>query len=216
VIARIAAGEFLCGFDKRAARTGAYEIDLTETTVAQFAKFIEAGGYRERALWSEAGWHWREELAVDKPRFWGDAEWAPYLEPQKPVVGVSFHEADAFARWAGRRLPTELEWERAARGEDGRAYPWGEAWDPMKAHARGGVRCTLPVGSFPAGASPHGLLDAAGNVWEWCSDAYEGGESLRAARGGSWNAWPEQLRCAARNAWPPDARFSNIGFRTAR
>jgi formylglycine-generating enzyme required for sulfatase activity len=129
------------------------------------------------------------------------------------VVGVSYYEAEAYAQFANRRLPTELEWERAARGEDGRVYPWGDAWEPMNAHHRGGLRHTLPVGCFPAGRSPHGLYDAAGNVWEWCQG---GSSALRPARGGSWNAHPPQLTCASRNAWPPAAQFSNIGFRTAR
>jgi formylglycine-generating enzyme required for sulfatase activity len=212
----IPSGEFLFGDARRPARTGAYEIDLVEVTVARFAQFIDAGGYRERGHWSDAGWNWRSSGAIDRPRFWGDPDWQAYLGAQQPVVGVSFFEAEAWARWSGRRLPTELEWERAARGEDGREYPWGERWDPTKAHFRGNARQTLPVGSFPGGVSPHGLLDAAGNVWEWCADAFDGNEALRAARGGAWNAHPPQLRCASRNAWPLDARFSNIGFRTAR
>ena len=101
-------------------------------------------------------------------------------------------------------------------GEDGRRYPWGDPWEPTHAHHRGNARHTLPVGCFPAGASPHGLLDAAGNVWEWCDGSYGASDLLRPARGGGWNAHPPQLRCASRNGWPPDAQFSNIGFRTAR
>jgi formylglycine-generating enzyme required for sulfatase activity len=209
-VARVSAGEFLAGEEKRLASTGSFEIDIVEVTVSQFANFIESG-YRERAHWSDEGWSWRERNGVERPRFWGEADWTAYLGPLHPVVGVSFFEAEAYARWVERRLPSELEWERAARGEDGRAWPWGDAWDPMKAHHRGGRRHTLPVGSFPEGRSPHGLYDAAGNVWEWCA----GAGALRPARGGSWNAHPPQLRCDARNAWPPDARFSNIGFRTA-
>jgi iron(II)-dependent oxidoreductase len=148
------------------------------------------------------------------------------------VVGVSWFEAESYARFADARLPTEAEWEHAARGEDGRRYPWGEEWDASRAAARGGPRRTLPVGCFPSGRSPHGLLDAAGNVWEWVADLFDPGlyrrmlggsavaphppSDLRVARGGAWNAHPPQLRCANRNAWPPDARFSNIGFRIAR
>jgi formylglycine-generating enzyme required for sulfatase activity len=132
------------------------------------------------------------------------------------VVGVSWFEAEAYARLAGARLPTESEWERAARGEDGRRYPWGDAWDPARAHHRGGARHTLPVGCFPSGRSPHGLWDAAGNVWEWTADPFDSAGTLRSARGGAWNAHPPQLRCANRNAWPPSSRFSNISFRLAR
>ena len=101
-----------------------------------------------------------------------------------------------------------------ARGEDGRRFPWGDEWVPENAAHRGGRRHTLPVRSIPESRSPHGLYDCAGNVWEWCADAYA--EGLRSARGGSWNAHPPQLRCAARNAWPEEARFSNLGFRLVR
>jgi formylglycine-generating enzyme required for sulfatase activity len=213
--ARIAAGGFVQGEPPgRQAHTSAYEIDLVPVTVSQMARFVDAGAYRDRALWSEPGWEWLQRGSIDRPRFWGEDEWRAYLGPSQPVVGVSFYEAEAYARWAGRRLPGEAEWERAARGEDGRAWPWGDAWDPMNAHHRGGARHTLPVGCFPAGRSPHGLWDAAGNVWEWCSDAWD--PAHLAARGGSWNAHPPQLKCAYRNAWPPDARFSNLGFRTVR
>ena len=127
-------------------------------------------GYRERAHWSEEGWEWRSRNAIEKPRFWDDPEWSAYLGPDQPVVGVSWYEADAFARSLGMRLPTEAEWERAARGDDGRIYPWGDEWVPEYAVHRGGKRHTLPVGSIPENRSPHGLLDCAGNVWEWCSD----------------------------------------------
>jgi formylglycine-generating enzyme required for sulfatase activity len=236
-MARIAAGSFLRGspegegeddeHPRARIETGAYQIDLVPVTVAQMARFIDAGGYRERAHWSEVGWAWlaggagegaggegaATAATIDRPRFWGEGPWRAYLSPGQPVVGVSWYEADAYARWAGLRLPTEDEWERAARGEDGRRYPWGDDWDPARAAHRGGLRRTLPVGCFPAGVSPHGLWDAAGNVWEWCA---AGAGALCPARGGAWNAHPHQLRCANRNAWPPGARYSNLGFRTAR
>ena len=219
----IPAGPFWMGSDppegnddehpRRRVETAGYAIAMAPVTNAEFAPFI-GKGYRERAAWSAAGWEWRERERIERPRFWEDEAWRAYLEPGQPVVGVSFHEAEAFARWLGLRLPAEAEWERAARGEDGRRYPWGEAWDPSRAHHRGGARRTLPVGSFPQGRSPHGLLDCAGNVWEWCAGEYAPG--LRSARGGGWNAHPPQLRCASRNAWPANARFSNLGFRLAR
>ena len=198
----------------RRASTGAYEIGETPVTNAQFAPFVREGRYRERALWSDDGWSWREAHGVVAPRFWDDEDWGAYLGPDQPVVGVSWYEAEAFARWVCGRLPTEAEWERAARGDDGRRFPWGDEWDPALAAHRGGRRHTLPVKTIPQNRSPFGLYDCAGNVWEWCADAFEG--ALRSARGGSWNAHPPQLRCAARNAWPPAARFSNLGFRLAR
>jgi gamma-glutamyl hercynylcysteine S-oxide synthase len=222
---RIAAGTFLRGTDPpdgepqehplRSARTSAYEMAVVPVTVAEFARFV-ARGYADRALWSEAGWEWRSRNAVDRPRFWDDPGWNAYLGPNQPVVGVSWFEAEAYARFAEARLPDDDEWERAARGEDGRRYPWGDEWDPARAHHRGGARHTLPVGCFPSGRSPHALWDAAGNVWEWTRDSFDSAQTLRSARGGGWNAHPPQLRCANRNAWPPDARFSNIGFRLSR
>jgi len=238
---RVPAGEFWRGSDppdgepaeqpRLRARTAAFDIGLVPVTVHEFAHFV-ARGYRDRSLWSDAGWEWRHRNRVDAPRFWNDEGWGAFLAPNQPVVGVSWYEADAYARFVEARLLTEAEWEHAARGEDGRRYPWGEEWDPSRAAARGGARHTLPVGCFPSGRAPHGLLDAAGNVWEWVGDLFDPelhrsllglpratatpDSHLRVARGGAWNAHPPQLRCANRNAWQPDARFSNIGFRIAR
>ncbi len=219
----VPAGSFLFGSNEgeaqegplRSAATSAFEIGLVPVTVAEFARFVPHG-YSDRAVWSEEGWSWRTEHAIDRPRFWGDAAWSAYLAPSQPMVGVSWHEAQAYARFSGARLPIEREWERAARGEDGRTFPWGNQFRPLNAHHRGGARCTLPVGCFPSGRSPHGLLDASGNVWEWMDDQFDLSGNLRAARGGGWNAHPPQLRCANRNAWSKEARFSNLGFRLAR
>ncbi|MGZ6124496.1 MAG: formylglycine-generating enzyme family protein [Myxococcales bacterium] len=221
----IPAGEFWMGSDPpegqenehplRRVATGAYEISETPVTNAEFAAARHENDlFLDRAAWSEAGWAWREANGIAAPRFWSDEAWRDYLAPDQPVVGVSWYEADAFARSLGMRLPTEAEWERAARGDEGRRYPWGDDWVPAYAAHRGGARHPLPVRSIPKNISPHGLYDCAGNVWEWCADAFA--EGLRSARGGSWNAHPPQLRCAARNAWPPSARFSNLGFRLAR
>jgi len=238
---RVPAGEFWRGNDppegeppeqpRIRSRTGAFEIGLVPVTVAEFAEFVRRG-YLDRQFWSDPGWEWRERGRIDRPRFWEDEAWRAYLGPNQPLVGASWYEADAYARFAGARLPTEAEWECAARGEDGRRYPWGEDWDPSRAAARGGPRHTLPVGCFPAGRSPHGLLDAAGNVWEWVADVFDpelhrkllgllprqtaAQHGLHVARGGAWNAHPPQLRCANRNAWEATARYSNIGFRLAR
>ena len=129
---RVPAGDFWRGSDppeggppeqpRLRARTSAFEIGLVPVTVREFARFV-AGGYVRRELWSEAGWEWRTREKIDRPRFWEDEAWRAYLGPNQPVVGVSWYEAEAFARFAGARLPAEAEWERAARGEDGRRYP---------------------------------------------------------------------------------------------
>jgi formylglycine-generating enzyme required for sulfatase activity len=220
----IPAGTFWMGSDppegadnehpRRLVETAAYEIGETPVTNAEFMDFVRKG-YADRAAWSGEGWAWREAGGVVKPRFWDDEPWRAYLDPDQPVVGVSWYEADAFARYCGLRLPSEVEWERAARGDDGRRFPWGDEWIPGHAAHRGGKRHTLPVRSMPQNRSPHGLYDCAGNVWEWCADWFDR-SVLRSARGGGWNAHPPQLRCASRNAWPPDSRFSHLGFRVAR
>jgi formylglycine-generating enzyme required for sulfatase activity len=214
-----------------------FEIMRTPVTVARFEGFVRAGGYETREHWSPEGWAFRSEGALRCPRFASPeerAEWGPYLTPSRPVVGVSWFEAEAYARWAGVRLPTEAEWEKAARGTQGFVYPWGNDWEEDRAAHRGqGPRKTLPVGVFPRGESPYGALDMVGSVWQWCSDAYApdayvhaesrdptgppaSGRASRVVRGGAWNTLPFSLRCANRNSYPPTARFSNLGFRCAR
>jgi len=215
-----------------------FEIMRVPVTVAQLRRFIADGAYERRDVWSDEGWAWKTEGRVAFPRFFSPAEhdeWKAYLTPSRPAVGVSWFEAEAYARWIGARLPTEAEWEKAARGTDGRRYPWGDAWDEDAAAHRGhGPRCTVPVGIFPRGESPYGVLDASGSVWQWCSDSYapdaythadrrdpEGpsqvGEPARSVvRGGAWNTLPFSLRCANRNSYPRTARFSNLGFRCVR
>jgi formylglycine-generating enzyme required for sulfatase activity len=216
----------------------AFEIARTNVTVAQMRRFIDDGGYARRDVWCDEGWAWKTAEGIEQPRFFSPAEhdeWKAYLTPSRPAVGVSWFEANAYARWAGLCLPTEAEWEKAARGTDGRRYPWGDAWDDDAAAHRGhGPRCTVPVGVFPTGESPYGVLDMAGSVWQWCRDFYapdayahadrrdpegpargdEGGR--RVVRGGAWNTLPWSLRCANRNSYPATARFSNLGFRCAR
>jgi formylglycine-generating enzyme required for sulfatase activity len=222
-----------------------YEIMRTPVTVVQFARFLAARGYEERAHWSAEGWAWRVSSGALRPRFASDeerAEWHAYLTPSRPVVGVSWFEADAYARWLGARLPTEAEWEKAARGANGGRYPWGDEWEEDRAAHRGyGPKKTLPVGVFPKGESPYGMLDAVGSVWQWCNDLYAtdayahadrrdpqgpsvppslpdaGAKPLhRVVRGGAWNTLPWSLRCANRNSYPMGARFSNLGFRCVR
>ena len=211
----------------------AFWIDRYPVTVAAYAEFIDAGGYTTRRFWSRRGWAWRSREGIARPRFWGEAEWAAYLIPNHPVVGVSAYEAEAYAAFRGVRLPTEAEWEKACRGPDGLCYPWGNEWREGVCGMRGvGPRGTLPMGSFYAGRSPYGVRDMVGCVWQWCADAadehadsadtdpfvdpedYEE-QAPRVTRGGAWNTLPWSLTCTHRNGYPPTARFSNLGFRCA-
>ncbi len=191
----------------------AFEIDQFEVTNADFARFVEATGYQTDA----------EKQGLS--RIWRDAASG---KDDHPVVYVSWNDAQAFCRWLGKRLPTEAEWEKAARGTDGRLYPWGSDYDPQKLNGKdSGVRGTTPVGSFPAGVSPYGCMDMAGNVWEWTADWYEPypgstfrsdyfGQKYRVLRGGGWFETAEWVRTTVRNANSETAANDDLGFRCAR
>jgi formylglycine-generating enzyme required for sulfatase activity len=217
----------------RSVHLSTYAIDRYPVTVAAYAGFIAAGGYRERRFWSRAGWRFRCEKGLTKPRFWDEPEWAMCVVPNHPVVGVSAYEAEAYAAFREARLPSEAEWEKAARGADGRRFPWGNEWIDDACGVRGqGPRATLSIGAYPRGASPYGLLDVVGCVWQWCADVadedadpgdedphvdpddYEEG-AKRVTKGGGWNNLQWSISCPGRNGYPPDAQFSNVGFRCA-
>jgi formylglycine-generating enzyme required for sulfatase activity len=148
----------------------AYWIDVYSVTNARYTRFIEAGGYERREFWTAEGWEWRKRERVWHPLMWGEEGWDA---AEQPVAGVSWYEADAYVRWAERRLPTDAQWEKAARGTDGRRYPWGNDWPSAEtANFDMAVGRTTAVGLYPAGASPYGCHDMAGNVNNWTADWY--------------------------------------------
>jgi len=220
----IPAGPFTMGQDGSKPKNGpahevdlpAYEIDRFEVTNEEFAHFVEQTGYVSYA----------EE---NSSKNWRDAAEG---KPNHPVVYITWNDATAYCEWAGKRLPTEAEWEKAARSDDGRAYPWGDEFVAENGNFyEGGIRGTTAVGSFPAGASPYGVEDMAGNVREWVQDyflPYPGqaedadpffGEENRVNRGGGWfdGEDGEIVTTYNRNAGPPDTSANDdIGFRCAR
>jgi iron(II)-dependent oxidoreductase len=226
-----------------------FRIARAPVTNAEFAAFIEAGGYRTRAFWSEAGWAWRERRGAERPVYWlprrdGVWTWRRYrdveaLEPHAAVVFVTWFEADAWCRWAGRRLPSEIEWEAAAVGEAAgdrladrrRRWPWGEAApDPTRANTDFAHGRTIDVAALPAGDSAFGCRQMIGNVWEWTAsdfqpfagfdaDPYEDYSrpwfgSRKVLRGGCWATSARIARPAYRNFFTPDRSDVFAGFRT--
>jgi formylglycine-generating enzyme required for sulfatase activity len=241
-----------------------FSIARFPVTNAEFALFVEKGGYSPQAeWWSAEGRRWRtgewdSNLSVyDKsiqedirrwlerrppeqrrqPFFWDDPQWKA---PNLPVVGVSWFEAEAYANWlkilTGQpyRLPTEAEWEKAARGEEGYLWPWGNTWDAGRCNntePEDKIGRTSPIGMYPHGESPYHVLEMVGNVWEWCADWWQadiyqsragqevkdpcGPEtgSVRVLRGGSWNFARNDARCAYRSRGGPDVFNYDLGFR---
>lgn len=188
----VPAGEFLFGPDREKVYVEAFYIDRFPVTNADYKKFVEATGHEHPAHWRRGTW--------------------PEGKADHPVVQVTWHSANAYAQWAGKRLPTELEWEKAARGTDGRTWPWGNTFDPRNCNT--GSEGTTPVGFYsPAGDSPYGAADMAGNVWEWI-----GGKPspLRMPlRGGNWLDGPEEATTFFRRMHTPMRKNDFIGFRCA-
>jgi formylglycine-generating enzyme required for sulfatase activity len=155
---------------QRAVYLSDYWIDIYPVTNARFATFMAAGGYKQPHWWRPEGWAWRSRQRIYQPLQWAQPGWDG---ADQPVTGISWYEADAYARWAGRRLPTDAEWEKAARGTDGRRYPWGEDWPTTQvANFDSQIGRTTPVGLFADGVSPYGCYDMAGNANNWTSDWY--------------------------------------------
>ena len=253
-----------------------YQIGKYEVTRGEYRRFIEDGGYRDPQYWSPQGWEWKESdvtvhagmygavQRVKRPegagprnapeRWEAEQEWFGhgYGHPRfmqtdnHPVICVTYYEAEAYCKWAGGRLPTEAEWEKAARWDEdnqhARIWPWGDTWDPEKCNnpedhnpAGGGSRVnqSAPVGSYSEGASSYGCMDMVGNAYEWVADhakSYPGSSepfdytgAYHFVRGGCWDDGPDAVRCAGR-VWylPPDSGGTGdddsdyIGFRVAR
>jgi formylglycine-generating enzyme required for sulfatase activity len=210
-----------------------YWIGKTEVTNAQYRPFVTGDGYSNPAYWTSAGWAWREKNNVVAPAYWHDST---LNGDDLPVGGMSWYEAMAYCRWLSSKtgediqLPTEAEWEKAARGTDGRIYPWGDTWNQTYAQSTSGG--SVPIGSYPAGASPYGALDMAGNVWEWTRSEYrsypynpiDGREDATnpdgkrfTLRGGGWSIESIDLRASGRYYYfTPDFHDRNVGFRLAR
>ena len=224
---------------------GGFEIGRTPITNAAYLRFVRDGGYERREWWSDEGWAWKEEFGITAPGAWTDdhtGEWRlgrlEPLHPDRPVVHVTWYEADAFARAHGLRLPTEFEWEKAASWDEpaqvARPYPWGRRRPVAGLHANLDQRgCgTAPAGAYPAGASPYGCLGMIGDVWEWTSSVFGGypgfvahpyreysevffGEEYRVLRGGSWATRSRVATATFRNWDYPQRRQIFAGFRVA-
>ncbi|HZT42226.1 MAG TPA: SUMF1/EgtB/PvdO family nonheme iron enzyme [Chthonomonadaceae bacterium] len=257
----IPGGTFLMGSDdrhgydneKRAhlVEVAPFELDRTPVTAGQWLAFIEADGYKNDRLWRDEGYFgWALPNQISAPEYWRKSPSAESgyvyigptgprpIDPEEPVCGISWYEADAYARWAGKRLPEEAEWEYAAAYDpetgESRRYPWGEE-EPRKRHASFGLAAwkPSPVGRRPEGASAFGLLDMAGGVWEWTTSPflpYPGFEAFPydgyskehmdgnhfVCRGGSWATAGRILRCSFRNWYVPTYRQGLLGLRCAR
>jgi formylglycine-generating enzyme required for sulfatase activity len=197
----------------------AFLIDQHEVTNEEFLKFVSAGGYRDRSLWGDTPWDSVLHAFVDRtgvpgPRFWSGGTY-PAEKKDHPVVGITWYEASAYARWAGKELPSSSQWWRAALGDAGAPFPWGRDAKTAELRANFELAGTRPVGSYPLGVSPFGCLDMAGNVREWLREAGPD-PARRVVVGGSWQD-PVYMFEPGHAEWF-DPAFSNeaIGFRCVK
>ena len=188
-----------------------FHIDKFEVTNRRYREFVQAAGR-------------------SAPPYWQGGSYQPGMD-EHPVVMVTWADADEYCKWKGKRLPTETEWEKAARGTDGRRFPWGGDFDTKKVNTLGEYNGTLPVGTLKDGASPYGAFDMAGNAQEWTADWYlphpghdfndkDYGERFKVVRGGGWGGMGHYslqvyVRAPFRNAAPPEGRYDDVGFRCA-
>jgi iron(II)-dependent oxidoreductase len=258
----IPGGEFLLGSSPGAAfvfdnekwahpvTVRAFHMARAPVTNAEFAAFVEDGGYRRRQLWDEEGWRWRESVKAEHPAYWRreGKHWSvrqfddwKKLPPHQPMIHVNWHEANAWCRWAGRRLPTEAEWEFAAAAEASdvtapserkRIYPWGDTMPGnQQANLDAAVLGCVDVAAHGEGDSLWGCRQMIGNVWEWTASVfapYPGFApdvyaeysqpwfgSRKVLRGGAWATRSRLINNTYRNFFPPDRRDIFAGFRTA-
>jgi formylglycine-generating enzyme required for sulfatase activity len=221
----VPAGGFTMGEDgdpstapKHSLSLPAFYVDALEVTNARFARFVDQTGFKPRGDWREF---------ADPARF--DPAFFDTERAEHPVVNVTWNDATAYCEWAGKRLPYEAEWEKAARGEDGRRWPWGNEPHPEFANVENnteGEPDTKRVGSLPKGASPFGMLDMVGNVREWTDSTLQSypladptadpdSASSRVTRGGSWLSLPTSIEVTRRLAEPVDIAAKDLGFRCA-
>lgn len=216
---RIPAGKFLYGEKKQIIELPEFWISKTPVTNAAFKQFIEATNYKTTAEKRSSRWYYHFLLARDVK----DADWWPLqgakssvaARPDHPVIYVNWHDAQVYCEWAGLELPTEEQWEKAARGTEGLVYPWGNEWENGRCNTyESGSKGTTPVGQFsPLGDSPWGCVDMSGNVYEWTASWENQAKSRRVVRGGSWSGDKATVRAVYRGSGNPADRNVFFGFR---